>query len=152
MESVYADYDTFEVICKTYLSHLTSEDLNKLFAQARIAFPYKVPVSDCDMDTYRKEFAYGSPLYAIERRHMKLMSDESINMKKFDLYCTLLGLNQTNFEKRINKDQAVSQEFYNLLDMRAKDLADGVLAVKYGKNKRAKMSVSPSIENMKLPI
>lgn len=148
-------YSNFDVFCKVL--DLTAEtlppgSLEQIKAQARIAFPYLIPVSDASLDQYREEFQGGEVLYVLERKHMKVFGNGNFNRKKFDFYCTLLGLNQTRLERRVDKDSEKAQEFYRLLELRAKELASGAMAVERYRKKRAVKETAPSLANMELPI
>ena len=151
-ELAYANYEVFSLVANEFATVISSEDMEKLKAQGRIAFPYRVPVSDCEFSEYVAEAQKGDPLYILERTHMKLFGVGSFNRKKFDFYCSLLGLNQTKYNKFVDKDSAEDQEFYHLLELRSKELSSGVLAVERYRSKRAVNPEAPTLQNMDLPV
>lgn len=147
----YAEYYIFEEICKDYESLLSESDMKLLKNQARIAYPFHIPVSDINFDGYREEVVKGSPLYMLERKHMKMFGIGNFNRSKFDFYCTLLGLNRIKSGRYVDQDSAEAQEFYGLLELRAKELANGTLAVNHHRKKMAKARPD-TLENMSLPL
>lgn len=151
-QMAYADYEVFNIIAKEFESLLSPEDMEALKAQARIAYPYRIPVSDCDFQTYVDDSRKGDPLYVLERNHMKIFGVGSFNRKKFDFYCSLLGLNQTKSNKWVDKDSAEAQEFYHLLELRAKELSSGVMAVERYRSRRVAKESAPTLGNMELPL
>lgn len=147
----YAEYYVFEEICKDYETMLSSDDMRLLKEQARIAYPFHIPVSDVDIEGYREDARKGDQLYIMERKHMKFFGMGSFNRSKFDFYCTLLGLNRTKPGRSVDKDSAEAQEFYGLLELRAKELANGVIAVQHHRKKMVKPQTE-TLANMSLPL
>lgn len=148
----YANYEVFEIIANEFINVISSEDMTRLKDQARIAFPYRVEVSDCSFEDYVKEARQGCQLYALERNHMKLFGTGSFDRRKFDFYCSLLDLNKTRPNRSVDRDSAEAQEFYKLLELRAKELSSGVMAVTRYRSKRTVDSSPVTIQNMELPV
>lgn len=148
----YAEYPVFEVIARNFENSLSSEHLNLLLKQGRLAYPYSVPVSTADTATYLSDMKNGDLFYTIERRHMKLFGNGTFDRKKFDMYCSLLGLNQLKASRLVDKDSIEAQKFYSLLELRAKELSSGLLAVERYRNKRVVVPHEETLPNMELPI
>lgn len=147
----YAEYFVLEELLKDYEDMLSPEDLKLFKEQARIAYPYRIPVSDTDIEGYRADAMKGDQLYVLERKHMKFFGAGNFNRSKFDFYCTLLGLNKVKPGRSVDKDSAEAQEFYGLLELRAKELASGVIAVNHQRKKMIRPQ-GPTLANMDLPI
>lgn len=148
----YAEYPVFEAVVKMMSNTISPEDAETLLRQGRIAFPYAIPVSNADFTVYAEEFQRGELLYAMERRHMKFFGNGSFERRKFDTYCSLLGLNKTKPARYVSSDSAEAQEFYSLLELRAKELSSGVLAVERYGNKRVSAPREDTLANMDLPL
>lgn len=148
----FAEYYIFEILSKEYASLISEEEMQRFLAQARIAYPYKIPVSDTDIEGYRADVQQGSLLYVAERKHMKFFGTGNFNRSKFDFYCTLLGLNKTKPSRSVDLDSPKAQEFFNLLSLRAKELSSGVMAVERYKKRQEVRPTSDAIANMELPI
>lgn len=151
-ELAFADYQVFEVFMKDYASIVSESAMKEVLQQARIAFPFKVPVSDTDIYGYRKDASHYGALYALERAHMKLFGNGNFNRRKFNSYCTMLGLNKTKPMYSIDRDSPEAKEFQTLLELRARELSDGTLAVEHYRTKRTVHPKGVSIKNMDLPI
>lgn len=148
----YADYDVFCTTVQMLKDLITEEHKTELLAHARIVFPYLVDVSNVGIEVYAQEFQSGRVLYDLERTHMKVFGNGSFNRTKFNFYCTLLGLNQTRSDRYVDKDSEQAQEFYNLLELRAKELASGTMAVERYRKKRHVQADGATLANMSLPI
>lgn len=148
----YAEYNVFEAIAAEFSSSISSDDLKRLLAQGRIAFPYVVPVSNVDFAGYGEGLRSGMLLYALVRKHMKVFGNGTFNRRRFDFYCSLLGLNQTKPSRSVDKDSPEAQEFYSLLELRAKELASGAMAVERYRNKRIVPQRDDTLPNMELPL
>lgn len=151
-ELAFAEYNVFEVLANDYKDILSEEGMEQFKAQARIAYPYVVPVSDTDIEGYREDARAGDQFYMMERKHMKVFGTGNFHRKKFDFYCTLLGLNRTKTNRYVDKDSEEAQEFYSLLDLRAKELASGSMAVERYRSKRAVPPNADTLADMPLPI
>ena len=141
----YADYDVFASFMSDY--GLPDADKDKLLKQARIAFPFKVDVMDIPLNEFGNKLR-DTPLYVLERKHLKFFGLDSINKRKFENYCALLGIGR----KFIDRDSSESQAFYNLLELRAKALSNGEFAVKVSSGKKIVTSHAPTLDDMELPI
>lgn len=149
----YADYNVFEAISASYADIISAEAMEQFKTQARIAYPYLVEASDVDINGYREDAKRGEPLYILERKHMKLFGTGNFNRRKFDFYCSLLGLNQTKPSRSVDRDSAEAQEFYSLLELRAKELSSGAFAVEHYRNKRkVRPTGDETLANMSLPL
>ena len=148
--TAFADFDVISAFLNDY-SGVDPKDMDKLRAQIRIAFPMKIPVFDIGLEEVIKLYSTGKPFYDIEREHMKFFGQGSFNRKRFDFYCSLLGLNKTRPSLSVDKDSAEAQEFYSTLDLRAKELSSGAMAVARYRNKQHSKPERPTLENMELP-
>ena len=148
----YADYEVFQAICNEYINSVSAEDLDKLKAQARIAFPFLVDVSDCDIQAYSEDLRRGVPLFKAECNHMKMFGLGRFNRAKFDFYCSLLDLNKTKAGRHVDRESEDAQKFYRLLELKAKELSSGVLAVQHHRRKQISKQYEPTLSNMELPI
>lgn len=147
----YADYDVFTVLVKRYESIISASDRELLLRQARIAYPYKVTVSDVDIQQYATELRTGEPLFSLVRKHTKFFGNGDFDRQKFEFYCFMLGLTKARGVRFVDRDSAEAQEFYSLLEMRATELSNGTLAVKYHQRKHQQRGEG-TIANMSLPI
>lgn len=147
---VYAEYDIFEAIAKHVVDKVSPENTKKFLERGRLVYPYHVSVSDTGFDGYLKDIQSGCLLYVAERKHMKIFGLDSFNTKKFNMYCSLLGLNRTKPSRRCDYDSAEAQDFFNLLELRAKELSSGVFAAGC-KKKKVATPESRTIPNMDLP-
>lgn len=147
----YAEYPIFEVLAQEYAGVISDDSMQQLLKQARIAYPYRIDVSDTDIEGYRIDASKGDMLYDLERKHMKVFGMGSFNRIKFDFYCSLLGLNQIKPNRSVDRDSAEAQEFYGLLELRAKELSTGAFAVNHYRNKQIVKPKTPTLGNMGLP-
>lgn len=150
-DTAFADFELFKVIIAKYDGLITKEQLRTLEIQGRVAYPYCVPVSNVGMDEYARGLARGELLYSLQRKHMKFFGNGSFDRRKFEFYCSLLGLNKARNIPHVDKDSAEAQEFFTLLDMRARELSSGALAVRYHRRKHQD-SNGGTIQNMSLPV
>lgn len=148
----YIDYNVFCAAVNSLGEQYTGQQLDMLKNQGRIAFPYRIAVSTATMEEYGAKCAEGIQLYTLERQYMKFFGMSSFNYKKFEFYCTLLGLNKTKPARSVDRDSAEAQEFYRLLELRAKELANGTMAVERFRSKREVRPHGATIKNMELPI
>lgn len=150
--TAYAEYAVFEAICSLFSDILSKEDMKRLKEQGRIAYPYQIPVSDISLQEYGERLNDGELLYNLERKHMKIFGSGTFNMKKFKTYCSLLGLNTLKSGKFVDRDSAEAQEFYELLDLRARELSDGTLVGERYGNRRIIKPHGETLMNMDLPL
>lgn len=151
-EFAYTMYDVFCVVADSFSDSVSSEDLEKLKTQGRIAFPYQVPVSDTDREGYITGLREGKQRYELVREHMKVFHSDSINTKRFNFYCSMLGLNKLHPGRYVDKDSVEAQEFYSLLDLKAKELSNGTMAVERYRNRRTIPQHTDTLGNMDLPL
>lgn len=147
----YADYNVFQAVAELFQEILSAQDMKRLLDQGRIAYPYLVPVSDIDIEQYRKEYDGANPLYILERKHTKFFGNGSFNRRKFDFYCTMMDLNQTKPARSVDRDSEEARRFYNLLELRAKELASGALAVAHYRKRQHVHAREETLANMALP-
>lgn len=151
-EMAYADYNIYSAIVDELGDIITAQDKKVLLDQGRLVYPYLLDVIDCDMSVVLQELSQGKDAYEVEREHMKFFGNGTFNMKQFLLYCALLNLNQYKPSGFVDRDSKEAQEFFGVLELRANELASGVVATEYSRKKRVVKSTSPTLENMELPI
>lgn len=151
-ESAFFDIDIIDFVIDSLSSQLDENARATLKAQARIVFPQRVDVTTRGVDAFVQDISTSQePIYKVEKRHMKVFGNGDFNSSQFDFYCNIFGLNRCRPERYSSRQFEKVDEFKNLLSMRAKDLASGVMAVeKYQKRKAVRPSGS-IIANMQLP-
>lgn len=149
-EMLYCDKEIVDGVLKECLEGHPDSVKQKVFDQLRIVFPYLLDVADCDIDEYIAELEKHPP-FEVELKHLKLCSNSNVNWKRFEFYCGAFGLNKVN-GRYFNKDSPEALQFYQLLELKAKELSQGVIAVeRYSQRPRVEPQ-GETLANMALPI
>lgn len=146
---LYSNPDIIHAVLEDFTEHLSDINKEKVEKQLKLVLPIMLDVADCDIDTYLSELET-KPRFKVENDHLKICNQSTINKKKFDFYCTVLGLNRARY-KFIGEESPETQEFYKLLELQARELSQGGFAVKYSGRKRD-VPEPVCIENMSLPV
>ena len=151
--SAYMMYEVLEIIVNSLPETYGADSRAKLLEQGRIVFPQIFDVTANGVDAYMKDLmSANEPPYRVQRRHIKSFSVGDFNQKKFDFYCNILNLNKCRPNKHNRGLVEEEEEFKNMLSMRAKDLASGVLAVERYHNRKAVHAEPNPVQNMALPL
>lgn len=153
-ESAYADYDVFEAFISEYSDRISAEDMEKLKAQARIAYPYKVDVYTQGREALVADWHNFSFLEQAERKHMKFFGEGSFDAKRFDFLVSMIGP-RAGYRRRFNvyrEDGSEGEEVRQYFALQAKNLSSGVLAVERYRSKKAEIPQIEPLHNMSLPL
>ncbi len=153
-EMAYADYDVFEAFLNEYASRLSPEDMERMKAQARIVYPYRLDVFTTDRDSLLAEVSKGGSLHIAERKHMKVFGTGNFDATRFDFVVSMLGP-RGGYKRRFrtyNEDGAEGEELRQYFALKAKDLSNGTMAVERYRSRKAVVPESVTLQNMELPI
>lgn len=153
-ETAYATYEVFEAFLSEYSGKISAEDMERLKAQARIVYPYRVNV----YSTSKEELIADMPnlrfLDQAERKHMKLFGEGSFNAKRFDFLVSMIGP-RGGYRRRFNgynEDGAEGEAVRQYFALQAKNLSGGVMAVEKYRSKKAITPLNEPLRNMSLPL
>lgn len=153
-EMAYASYDVFEAFLSEYSEKISPEDMEKLKAQARIVYPYKVNVFKENIEALFADFPKYQFHDAVERAHMRFFGEGNYSAKRFDFLVSMIGP-RGGYRKRFNvyredgeEGEAVRQYF----TLQAKNLSGGVLAVERYRSKKTVQPLTEPLRNMDLPL
>lgn len=150
----FMDLDVMNVILDEFTSIPSEEVKQALKIQAKLVFPQLIDVTNFGVDSFISDLSQcRKPLYRIEQKHLKVFGLSVYNKKKFDMYCNLLGLNRCRQDRYGDKHADEVEAFKAKLNLRAKELSTGVIAVeRYNHGRVAQGQTVSTVENMALPI
>ena len=153
-DMAYASYEVFEAFLSEYSGRLSTEDMEKLKAQARIVYPYKLNVYTDSKEALVADLQNLRSLDKAERVHMKFFGEGNYNAKRFDFLVSMIGP-RGGYRKRFNvyrEDGAEGEAVRQYFTMQAKNLSGGVMAVERYRSKKAQQPTTEPLRNMSLPL
>lgn len=153
-EMAYASYEVFEAFLSEYSDKISAEDMEKLKAQARIVYPYRVNVYKEDRDALIADLPKYGFLDSLERAHMKLFGEGNYDAQRFDFLVGMIGP-YAGYRRRFNayrEDGAEGEAVRQYFSLQARNLSDGVLAVERYRSKKAVCPETEPLRNMSLPL
>lgn len=153
-EMAYADYDVFEAFISDYAGRISPEDMEKLKAQARIVYPYRLDVFTTDQESLLASVSKGGSLHIAEREHMKVFGTGNFDAVRFDFIVSMLGP-RSGYKRRFgsyNEDGKEGEELRQYFALKAKDLSNGTMAVEKYRSRKVVQPETEPLQNMELPI
>lgn len=150
-ECVFADYELFTAFVNQLPSNYTNSMRQKLLDRGRIVYPYLVDVTDVGLNPFRQLVSSGIPLHVAISEHTKFFSLNTINLEKFNFYCSYFKLLNCKPSAWRYEYIAMGEEFGQKLKMMVSNLTSGVSAVKYSKNKVGSYGEA-TLSDLQLPI
>lgn len=153
-DMAYASYEVFEAFIAEYADRISPEDMEALKAQARIVYPYRLDVFTTDKETLLADVSKCGSLCNAERNHMKIFGTGSFDAVRFDFVVGMLGP-RGGYKRRFrtyHEDGAEGEALRQYFAMKAKELANGTMAVERYRSKKAIKPETTLLQNMELPI
>lgn len=148
--SIYSNYDAFLEVFKDLADSFSTEEQKIIQDRARLVYPYRVDVVDNKEEFYRDYFSNPTK-FEVVQKHLKVVTCQNIDQRKFDTYCSVFQLNRVDTRHRVSTESAEAQAIYDRLAMMAQDLSSGVMAAeRYASKPVAK--VSDALPSMDLPV
>ena len=153
-EAAFLDVSIFNAVMDELSDRYDEPTREAIKKHAELVYPQLFDVTAGGVD---KVFAdmqeRGLPLFKVEKDHFKVFGQGDFNRQKFDMYCSVLGLNRCRVDRYGDRFSEDVEEFKAKLKLRSKELASGVSAVeRYRKVTQAAVEPPTVITNMELPI
>lgn len=153
-EMAYANYEVFEAFLSDYADRMSAEDMERLKAQARIVYPYRLNVFVTDRESLLADVSKSGSLSTAERMHMKVFGTGNFDAARFDFVVSMLGP-RGGYKRRFrkyNEDGAEGEALRQYFALKAKDLSSGVMAVERYRSRKTVKPETDVLQNMELPI
>lgn len=153
-DMAYASYEVFEAFLSEYSGQLSPEDMEKVKAQARIVYPYKLNVYTDSKEALVADVQKGMSLEKAERQHLKFFGEGNYNAKRFDFLVSMIGP-RGGYRKRFNiyhEDGSDGEAVRQYFALQANNLSSGVLAVEKYRSRKTQRPITEPLRNMNLPL
>lgn len=152
-EAAFMDIDVIRLIIDNLPGSISDDSKEELKKQATLVFPRLTDVTYNGKDKFLQDISTSKePFYVVEQRHLPIISQGSFDQKKFNLYCSIMGLNRMRAERYGANFEERAEGFRSQLKLRAKELSSGVMAVEKYCHSQAQRPSTTVLENMQLPI
>lgn len=152
-EAAFMDIDVIRIIIDNLPGSISDESKEELKKQASLVFPRIIDVTYQGKEKFLQDMSSSNePFYTVEQRHLPIVSQGCYNVQKFNLYCSMLGLNRMRAERYGVNFEERAESFRSQLKLRAKELSSGAMAVEHYHHSRAQRPSTTVLENMQLPI
>lgn len=152
-ETIWMDLEVANLVIDGLPDSVSAEAKELLKKQAKIVFPQKVCVTVNGDEALYEEARQGNiPLFRTLQKHMRIMCNDNFDLKKFQMYCSIFGLNRMRLGVMGDKYESAAEDFRRTLSLRAKDLSSGVMAVERYRKQKEVRAAGAELKNMELPL